>query len=61
MLVGDGLAIVLDFIRFAGQHDNDILAFLDHGIQGRAVIGVVLTHLYNDGVEVAVMQLLGKS
>ena len=58
--MGDGIAVVLDVIGLARNHYNDVLALLGHSLEGGTVGFVVLAHLDNDGVEVAVMQLLGE-
>ena len=60
VLVGDGLTIVFDLVGFAGQRHDDVLALLDHGIEGGPVGSIILSHLDDDGVEVAVVQLFGK-
>ena len=60
MLVGDGFAVVLDFVWLASEHHNDVLAFLDHCFQGFTVSAAVIAYLQNNGVEVTVLQLFGK-
>ena len=60
VLIGNGFAVILDLVRLACERHNDILTLLDHSIEGSPVFRVILSYLDDDGVEVAVIQLLGK-